>query len=517
MEVFNREDEWLVSTVVQHEMPQERKGADFALLRAETCQQLAVHRHVEELEQQGCVVLGHEVGVLEIPMDFGCVALYPVGLGEATPLTEQVTHRQIGCGAAVGEAVPFPIRHRLPHQAPAPLRQQPGLPYARLPRNTQHLAMPLRYMRQACVQKGEIPLAPHKGTPVTGPQARHSCPPLCEVLHRVHGPRPPRPAESRRVEGHGPDLLLHQRLRRRTQEYRPGWRQALQLAGLVQGVPHSRIELLWRMRKMADDHRPRVHPHPHRMDFTQGLGTQLLAQLKGRQHRASGMVLLPHRGAKQGRKALSSDRRDGALVTLDHLLSPREHCLHQTVHKLWTVVHCQRGRVRDGTAQDGHELVFLLEGWPPGRRRWGFRFREGRARCAPQRFRSRRADERRRVGHRHRRDEPIPPPMHRLNEVRVLDRIVQGGPDLSNTPAYDRLADGRWAPDRVEQRVLRGQLTRSGNQIPQHGKRLGSERQGLRIAPELLVVHVQPKGWEEKNRGLSGNFRGTQLPDFLSK
>jgi hypothetical protein len=42
MEVLDREDEWLVSTVVQHELPQERKGAT---LLHDFLQPLAIHRH----------------------------------------------------------------------------------------------------------------------------------------------------------------------------------------------------------------------------------------------------------------------------------------------------------------------------------------------------------------------------------------------------------------------------------------------------------------------------------------
>src|SRR5206468_12309632 len=37
------------------------------------------------------------------------------------------------------------------------------------------------------------------------------------------------------------------------------------------------------------------------------------------------------------------------------------------------------------------------------------------------------------------------------------------------------------------------------HQHPQHGKRLGPQRQDLRTVPELLVVHVEPKGREEEH------------------
>jgi hypothetical protein len=55
----------------------------------------------------------------------------------------------------------------------------------------------------------------------------------------------------------------------------------------------------------------------------------------------------------------------------------------------------------------------------------------------------------------HRCDEPISPPIHGLNELWVLGRIVQHSSESSNTSVHYRLSDRRRGPDHFEQRVSR--------------------------------------------------------------
>ena len=92
MEILNHKDERTLLTVVQHEVSQECKGPDLTFLRTEVHQQRVIHRHVEKLEQQGRLVLWHELGVLQIPPDFGRDDLLSISLGDTTALAEQVTH-----------------------------------------------------------------------------------------------------------------------------------------------------------------------------------------------------------------------------------------------------------------------------------------------------------------------------------------------------------------------------------------------------------------------------------------
>ena len=100
---------------------------------------------------------------------------------------------------------------------------------------------------------------------------------------------------------------MHQPVGRRTHENRPRRRQALQLAGLMQGITNRRIELLQRRGETTNDHRSRVQPNPGRMGHTKGLDKQALGEFEGCQHSTSSMILLPNRGTKHGSKILARD------------------------------------------------------------------------------------------------------------------------------------------------------------------------------------------------------------------
>jgi len=117
VEILDRQDEGLTLAVVQYDVPQQCKSTCLTLLWAETRQPLAVHRHIEQMEEQGCVSLRTELGVLQIAMDFGRGNLCPVGLDATTPLAQQVTYRHIGCHAAIRKAMPFSVGHRLSSEA----------------------------------------------------------------------------------------------------------------------------------------------------------------------------------------------------------------------------------------------------------------------------------------------------------------------------------------------------------------------------------------------------------------
>jgi hypothetical protein len=51
--------------------------------------------------------------------------------------------------------------------------------------------------------------------------------------------------------------------------------------------------------------------------------------------------------------------------------------------------------------------------------------------------------------------------------------------------------------------------------MPQHSKRLGTQRHGLRTVPELLVAHVKLKGSEEENRVRVHTSFHTKIPQKL--
>jgi hypothetical protein len=59
-----------------------------------------------------------------------------------------------------------------------------------------------------------------------------------------------------------------------------------------------------------------------------------LAQLKSRQHRPAGVILLRRRRPKQRHEALAGDLGEGALIALHCGLGQRQHVVHQMVHRL---------------------------------------------------------------------------------------------------------------------------------------------------------------------------------------
>ena len=98
------------------------------------------------------------------------------------------------------------------------------------------------------------------------------------------------------------------------------------------------------------------------MGFTKGLRAQVLTQIEGRQHGTSRMILLPNGGTKHSGKILARDVDDRAVITPYDLLSRIEKRLHEAMHGLWTAVYGEPGGIRHSTAEDGHQLVFLIQG-----------------------------------------------------------------------------------------------------------------------------------------------------------
>jgi hypothetical protein len=64
MEILDGKDQRLVPAVVQQEVPQEYKEPHLTLLRVKARQARIVHGHIEQLEEQGDVILWSKVGLL---------------------------------------------------------------------------------------------------------------------------------------------------------------------------------------------------------------------------------------------------------------------------------------------------------------------------------------------------------------------------------------------------------------------------------------------------------------------
>ena len=107
---------------------------------------------------------------------------------------------------------------------------------------------------------------------------------------------------------------------------------------------------------------PRQSAHALRLPPERVGGVQTLTQLKGRQHRPPGMILVRHRRPKQRQEALAGDLEESALVALHRVLDQRQHIAHQVVHRLRPQARRQGGRLGQGPTQHGDLFVFPVQG-----------------------------------------------------------------------------------------------------------------------------------------------------------
>ena len=95
-------------------------------------------------------------------------------------------------------------------------------------------------------------------------------------------------------------------------------------------------------------------------------------------------------------------------------------------------------------------------------------------------------------------DKPVAAPGEGLNKARGLRPVAERTADLEDAAFQDLRLDVRLGPHRLEELVLRHQLSRMRHQITQDGKRLGRQqnalvRSRLPEAPETLIDRVQPE------------------------
>ena len=171
---------------VHDQVPQERKGAALPRLGTEPCQTLRRHGEVQQVEQQGDVLLGGDATRVEPVLDRRHVHRGRVALSEPADLPQDVAHRQVRGRLAVGQTLSHHHGHRLARQTAAEFRHHPGLAHARLAHQAHHLALPRTHGRQAVVQQRQFPLPSHKGAAGPGTTPRDASVPPQEPLHRVY-------------------------------------------------------------------------------------------------------------------------------------------------------------------------------------------------------------------------------------------------------------------------------------------------------------------------------------------
>jgi hypothetical protein len=100
------QDEGLLLGSVEDKVPQERKGPGLPRLRAELLQALQRCREVQELEQQGHVVLRSDPPGVQSLLDGGRGPGRLVALHQPTHLPQEVAHWQVRGGLAVRQGIP---------------------------------------------------------------------------------------------------------------------------------------------------------------------------------------------------------------------------------------------------------------------------------------------------------------------------------------------------------------------------------------------------------------------------
>ena len=89
-------------------------------------------------------------------------------------------------------------------------------------------------------------------------------------------------------------------------------------------------------------------------------------------------------------------------------------------------------------------------------------------------------------------DEPIPPPMHRLDEPRGLRRLPQHLAQLANAAGEHGVTHHRLRPDGLQQGLFGDQLTRLRHQQAQHRKDFGGQADHRSPMPHTFVGPVHP-------------------------
>ena len=349
MQVLHREQEGLPLTGVPEQVPQQRKGPRLAHLWAERGQRRQVHGHVQELEQQKRLGLGRHPGLAQTLVDGGRDGRRGGCVREAPELAEEVAHWQVRGGAAIGQAVAFAIRHRLPVQAAGEFRQQPRLPHPRLPSDADHLPLPADRLCQSRVQERQFLGAAHKAT--QGPRVApwDARPPPPETADRIHVHRGRGYLGCEGLPRLALHLVLYQSVCGSTDKDGIGRGLLLEPSRYMERVANCSVGQLRVVYQGADHHGPRVQSQAERYAVRllakRVRRVQTLTQLEGRQHRPAGMVLLRHRRPKQGQEALAGDLEEGAVVALHRVLDQRQHGAHQVVHGLRPQARRQGGRL----------------------------------------------------------------------------------------------------------------------------------------------------------------------------
>src|SRR5882724_2859095 len=114
--ILYRDNQGLTPAVMQKHLPEKCKRAGPACLWADLAYALYLDGHIKELEQQRELCRRCHSCLLYIFVHLARDVLRTIRLKNPTALAQQIAHRQIRRGAAVGEAVSLAVSHSAPAQ-----------------------------------------------------------------------------------------------------------------------------------------------------------------------------------------------------------------------------------------------------------------------------------------------------------------------------------------------------------------------------------------------------------------
>jgi hypothetical protein len=160
VQVFHRQNEGVLLTAREPELPQRRKSVRLQRLRTAPRHLPGGRRHPQQMQQSGGRCVRCQPHRLEPAAHLCSDGVSAVGRGDATVRPQPVEHGEVGRGAAIGETVAFQVCHPGRGQPLAPLREEPRLAHAGLPHDPHTLPPTTSHLRQERVQRGQFRRTP---------------------------------------------------------------------------------------------------------------------------------------------------------------------------------------------------------------------------------------------------------------------------------------------------------------------------------------------------------------------
>ena len=185
MQILHSQHERTLTTALDAQLLQRRKGPGLERLWAEASQPFGILGYPQKVQQIWRIVVEVPPGILKTPVDLGRERRGVVGVSDPTQMPQQVQHRQIGSDVPVRQTMPFHIRHGLACQGLDEFIQEPGLSHARLPHDPDHMPLALDSPVQHGVENGHLALPTHElAQGASGPPAQ-GCTPRPQRMDRV--------------------------------------------------------------------------------------------------------------------------------------------------------------------------------------------------------------------------------------------------------------------------------------------------------------------------------------------